>query len=294
MKPCPDLREVKKCARPKVEAGYRWGILSVVEPTQERKNGYTVWRCRCECGEEILLDTRRIQRGAIRDCGCNSFVKPGMLDLTGMRFGKLTCLEAAPQRDRNGRTQWICMCDCGKLCQALTKQLRNGSKKSCGCLSHPSLKEYVGKRFGRLVVTEYAGKTKGKHRWKCKCDCGKETIVGQTELQRGITKSCGCLVSDQLRENLRLVDGTSITFLMKNRDRKPIQSNASGYNGVYWSKRLGKWAAQISFKKKTYYLGAYSELKDAVEARRRAEEVYDHFIEWYFNGMGNSGEFKPV
>ena len=46
------------------------------------------------------------------------------------------------------------------------------------------------------------------HRWRCRCDCGNETIVGQTPLQSGKTKSCGCLQSETYRDNLKLVDGT--------------------------------------------------------------------------------------
>ena len=56
--------------RPQIQIGFRVGKLEVAAPTEERKNGYTVWRRRCDCGNEILLDTRALQRGAIRDCGC--------------------------------------------------------------------------------------------------------------------------------------------------------------------------------------------------------------------------------
>lgn len=49
------------------------------------------------------------------------------------------------------------------------------------------------KRYGKLVVIERV-ENRGKHTmWKCKCDCGKYSIVGANELVRGITKSCGCL-----------------------------------------------------------------------------------------------------
>lgn len=85
-------------------------------------------------------------------------VKPGQKDLTGQRFGRLVCLEPSSQRDKQGGTQWLCQCDCGKQCLAATHQLLCGYKKSCGCLSHPPLKDYVGKRFGMLTVLEYAGK----------------------------------------------------------------------------------------------------------------------------------------
>ena len=36
---------------------------------------------------------------------------PNLIDLTDMRFGKLTVIERAP--NRNGKTYWKCKCDCG-------------------------------------------------------------------------------------------------------------------------------------------------------------------------------------
>lgn len=144
--------------RPKIEIGYQVGMLTVEAKTAKKKSGYTVWKCRCKCGGEIELDTRYLQRGTITDCGCQTRVKPGMLDLTGMRFGKLVCLHVSDAKDNSGNTQWVCHCDCGNTCLASLHQLCAGYKKSCGCLSHPPLKDFVGKRFGMLIVMEYAGK----------------------------------------------------------------------------------------------------------------------------------------
>ena len=46
-----------------IQIGYRVGRLTAEEPTGEKKAGYTVWKCRCDCGGEIALDTRCLQRG---------------------------------------------------------------------------------------------------------------------------------------------------------------------------------------------------------------------------------------
>lgn len=281
----------KKQKLPRIRIGYRVGKLIVEEATPQRRAGYTVWRCRCDCGGEILLDTRYLQRGTVMDCGCSSKVKPGQKDLTGMRFGKLVCLEPTQKRASNGGTIWRCKCDCGKECLAVGTQLTKGFKKSCGCLSHPSIKNFVGKRFGMLTVLEYAGKQDGMHRWKCLCDCGNETIVGQTLLQSGKTKSCGCLQKQQIIENLRLVDGTSITIL-ETMKKRLISSNTSGYNGIYRNKKNGKWTAQITFKGKTYYLGSYEKIEDAIKARQRGEEMYDDFLEWYYTEYGNQNSIS--
>lgn len=58
-------------------------------------------------------------------------------------------------------------------------------------------KNITGQRFNRLVAKEYDGKNKhGRALWKCKCDCGKETVVDVTSLLKGHTKSCGCYKRD--------------------------------------------------------------------------------------------------
>ena len=186
--------------KPKIGIGFRIGKLTVSEPTGERKNGYMVWNCTCDCGGAVQLDTRTLQRGTVRDCGCETKVKPGQKDLTGQRFGRLVCLEPSPHRNKQGGTQWLCQCDCGKQCLAATHQLLCGYKKSCGCLSHPPLKDYVGKRFGMLTVLEYAGKRDGMHRWRCLCDCGKQCLAATHQLLCGYKKSCGCLSHPPLKD----------------------------------------------------------------------------------------------
>lgn len=287
-----NLPEQGKKGRLQIGVGYRVGRLTVVEPTEKRKRNYIVWLCRCDCGGEIMLDTRCLQRQTITDCGCVSMVKPGQRDIAGMRFGKLTAIKPSGQVIR-GSVVWLCRCDCGGEVYAPLPQLTSGYRKSCGCLSHPARKNYVGKRFGRLSVIAYAGKQGGMHRWKCVCDCGNETIVGQTLLQTGKTKSCGCLQSEIYRDNLKLIDGTSVTILEAGKDRL-IASNTSGHTGVYLNRKNGRWAAQITFKGKTYYLGSYDDKKDAILARKRGEELHNDFLQWYYANHPKGGNTKSV
>ena len=59
----------------------------------------------------------------------------------------------------------------------------------------------IGQRFGRLVVVESAGVNHlQKRAWRCKCDCGNETIVITGQLRNGKTKSCGCLKAERCAE----------------------------------------------------------------------------------------------
>lgn len=51
----------------------------------------------------------------------------------------------------------------------------------------------IGQRFGMLVVLEEAPKVQSEITWRCRCDCGNETIVRRYALRNGNTRSCGCL-----------------------------------------------------------------------------------------------------
>ena len=58
------------------------------------------------------------------------------------------------------------------------------------------MKNLLNQKFGQLTVIECMGKIDKRHYyWKCKCDCGNETIVSTSQLTSGNTKSCGCLKS---------------------------------------------------------------------------------------------------
>lgn len=52
-----------------------------------------------------------------------------------------------------------------------------------------------GNTYGQLTVIERAppGKPPMGARWRCRCTCGKETVVLGTKLRSGHVKSCGCL-----------------------------------------------------------------------------------------------------
>jgi hypothetical protein len=56
-----------------------------------------------------------------------------------------------------------------------------------------NFKDEAGRRFGRLIVVEFAGMRKGHAIWRCRCDCGVVAIVRSIKLRSGQTRSCGCL-----------------------------------------------------------------------------------------------------
>jgi hypothetical protein len=71
--------------------------------------------------------------------------------------------------------------------------------------------DLTGNKFGRLTVIERdENKKSGRICWKCKCDCGNETVVVGKNLQKGTTKSCGCLKIEKSKG--RLIDLTGTKF----------------------------------------------------------------------------------
>lgn len=57
--------------------------------------------------------------------------------------------------------------------------------------------DLAGKRFGKLLVLNLAGRNKwGGFAWECQCDCGGTKIVASNSLMKGNTKSCGCIKTE--------------------------------------------------------------------------------------------------
>lgn len=241
-----------------------------------------MWKCRCDCGKEFLVDARELKTGLVQSCGCEPSAGQNIKNLTGMRFGKLTVLGKSGNRAKDRNPLWLCRCDCGKEVEATKRKLVTGNLSSCGCGRKPPLKGWIGKRFGRVVVLEYAGKENDRHMWRCRCDCGREFTANQSNLQDGQTTSCGCKQKE--RTGLHFAEGTFVEGIQS---QTISRANTSGVRGVYFNKRRGKWVAQIMFKGKCYYLGGYDKLEDAAKARARGEEMFDDFLEWFKQEYGD-------
>lgn len=141
----------------------------------------------------------------------------------GARFGKWTVIERAEKaRDNAKSIRWLCQCECGRRKVVYQGNLLRGVSMSCGCGKHTDL---TGKRYGKLVVLEYSHSKAFKPHWLCRCDCGNEVLVAANMLERGRTKSCGCLVH---RRYIKQKGGRlyRIYVGMKTRCYNP---NATGY-----------------------------------------------------------------
>lgn len=67
-----------------------------------------------------------------------------------------------------------------------------------------SLSIAVGSKFGRwTVIAPSTSSRSGERRWECICDCGRSKVVVASNLRKGISLSCGCLMREQIAERNR-------------------------------------------------------------------------------------------
>jgi len=82
---------------------------------------------------------------------------------------------------------------------------------------------------------------------------------------------------DDRRCNLRLA-----TRSQNNINQGLRNDNTSGSKGVIWHKQNKKWVVQIRGNGKRRHIGCFEDIKDAIEARKQAEEKY--FGEFAYDG----------
>jgi hypothetical protein len=89
----------------------------------------------------------------------------------------------------------------------------------------------AGDRYGRLTVVEYVpGTKKTKSRAVCVCDCGQMTSPMVQELQRGSSKSCGCLHKEFVAE----INGHQLAGQVKGRLTVVSHAGSAGGERTWW------------------------------------------------------------
>ena len=130
-------------AKPITIKNQRFGKLIALEETDKRVNGYIMWKCICDCGNECIVSSANLKRGATKSCGClikESATKTAkelghknLIDITGQKFFNLKVINRVGS-DKRGESIWKCQCDCGNITNVLASNLKSGNTKSCGCI----------------------------------------------------------------------------------------------------------------------------------------------------------------
>lgn len=237
-------------------------------------------------------------------------------DMVGRQCGRLYVFARGPDyiEPKSGyhRAQWWCQCSCGNEVLVMGKNLRTGNTRSCGCL----VKE---------VCTEIGSRSTAENRYEFRDDMvigytqKNEPFYFDKEDYERVSVYCWCRHHDgyiyaaagdkkqialhrlvmnaspdeqidhinhqkenACKSNLRRVSRQENCF-----NAALAKNNTSGRTGVTFDKRRRKWISRLMKGGISFFLGAFDNFEDAVEARRKAEERH-YGVFSYENSLATS------
>lgn len=124
-KSCGCIRGIKNII------GKKFNKLTVIREHGRDKSGRLIYLCRCDCGNETIVNRSNIMTGCTKSCGC--LRRDRTKDISGNKYNLLTVIEKHSVVDNVH--YYKCDCDCGtKGVIVSRKSLVSGNTKSCGCL----------------------------------------------------------------------------------------------------------------------------------------------------------------
>ena len=272
----------------------RFGKLMVI--SKENNIGeQTAWRCLCDCGNEVIVRGACLKNGSTKSCGC---LRKDFNNLSGLKVGHLTILNRTDdkkQKNNKNIIRYRCLCDCGNYIIKYASKLKeniDNENFSCGC-TNKNINEY--KRENDYIVG-YTSKNKAfyldiddydlikEHCWNIDANGyviskinGKSIKMHRLILnakKNEIVDHINHNTSDNRKCNLRIV-----THSQNMQNKTP--TSCLNINGVYYEQETKKWRVYITKNKKRIYIGRFSSLEDAIDARIIAENKY--FGEYSYN-----------
>ena len=76
------------------------------------------------------------------------------------------------------------------------------------------------------------------------------------------------------RSDNRLANLRDVSHKQNHQNRSKSSNNTSGHPGIYWNKQNSKWVAQIQHNHKLIYLGSFTNIEEALSARKAGELKY--------------------
>lgn len=181
----------------------------------ESNSKQAYWLCQCQKCKKYFVKSAYVLTHGENICSCK-------YDLTGEKFGRWTVQYKTNKATKNRTPLWHCICECGNEKDVDAYTLRSGQSTSCGCYAKEISKkngqltriDITGQRFGKLVALSpiYSGNKEKHTKWKCQCDCGNIVEIDLGNLRSGKTQSCGCTISKQEENIIKLLTNNNINF----------------------------------------------------------------------------------
>lgn len=184
--------------------GKRFGKLMVLS-FEGVRNEKAIFKCRCDCDQEIIARGADLKSGNTTSCGCSKketmYKKYGdtWSSFIGTKINHLTAIEFIGTK--NNKSIFKFLCDCGNTVISSAYNVKSGHIKSCGCQMketiHKKYEEawnsFIGTKVNFLTATKFVGTKNGKAMFEFECECGNKVILSAYTVRSGKTKSCGCI-----------------------------------------------------------------------------------------------------
>lgn len=211
-------------------------------------------------------------------------------NLTGQVFGDLTVLSDSGKRSKNGLIIWKCQCNCGNITYIRGDNLKLGISRSCGkCYQKRYYEHPSGYMVGLTTNNEIFLFDKDdfdlikSHTWH-------KTKRGYiaTNINRKLIPMHKLILNSNAEIDHRNRDKTDnrrfnlreCTHKQNMSNMPKFKTNKSGYKGVSYCKKSGKWLAQITHNYKSIRLGYF-------DAPEKAASAYDEAAIKYFGEFAN-------
>ena len=212
-------------------------------------------------------------------------------NIIGNRYGMLTVLEEAPERNHSARYFYV-KCDCGTVTEMHMSNLKRkwATIKSCGCATKhqgtgtrlhsiwQNIKQrclnknntnyplYGGK--GITVCIEWQNSFSCFKKWAESHGYSDELTIDRLD-SKGAYCPTNCWWT---------------TYINQARNTKKIRKSSSIYIGVCFYERVSKWLAYINVNKKRIYLGYHD--TDLAAATARDKYIINHNLKHFImNGV---------
>lgn len=280
--------------------GFQKGKITVIERDLTQSSKPTRWLCRCSCGNTISFTTESLKKSKPENLACN---KCRFTDYTGTTVGKLYVIGRSDKPHSGGGILYDCQCTiCGTKRTAFDNYLKRGGDLChvCDCkndfhvvgetsicrikLSN-SVVDFMFDTEDLPFVSQYAWFLGGA------VDSPQPTAVingVKVSLPQLLFKHYG-KYDDSLRVMFKNKDTMDcrkanlelVTYQQMIQYTRVYKNNKSGYKGVDFMPKLNKWRARIMIDGKEKHLGLFTNIDDAIKARKDAEERFGYYA---YNG----------
>lgn len=188
-------------------------------------DGRAIFKCRCDCGKEIVVRGNDLKMGRTISCGCakkeaihkrhenawDSFIGTKINFLTATKF----------VGTKNEKAMFEFECDCGNKIISSAISVKSGKMKSCGCQKKEAMHKkyedvwssFIGTKINFLTAKKFIGTKNGRAMFEFECDCGNKITSSAKDVKSGHIKSCGCIGSSYGEAFIsKLLDDSKIQY----------------------------------------------------------------------------------